>query len=515
MITKHAYTLIQRLYFRDNLPISEIARKTCLTRNTVKKWLHEPYGTSVKRSITLQEKIINPFESWMLQALDSDYALPKRDRRNARMLFDAIQRKGFTGSYCRVTELIRNWRAHGGGVAADANPSEGKELWMRWLYTVEKFKRSPSETEASSGLSKIYEVLTPSPNSPRTKSLVILAKLEGFSISQISEHLAITRNTVKGYIADFQGGGEAELFTRKSKPKKSQDTELKKCIFSMLHEPPSLHGFNRTTWRMDDLQIALNKSGHLVCEHVIRNVIKDAGYRWKSAKVVLTSNDPEYREKYQHIQNILSSLKENERFFSIDEYGPFAIKMKAGRVLVESDVQPTVPQWQKSKGWLILTAALELSRNQVTHFYSGAKNTGEMIRMTEALIRQYAETKKLYISWDAASWHISKELKIYIKEHNNDAETNNLPIVELAPLPASAQFLNVIESVFSGMARAIIHNSDYESTKAAMEAIDRYFIERNQHFLATQKRAGNKIWGKERTASEFASSNNCKDPAYR
>jgi len=35
------------------------------------------------------------------------------------------------------------------------------------------------------------------------------------------------------------------------------------------------------------------------------------------------------------------------------------------------------------------------------------------------------------------------------------------------PLPAGAQFLNVIESVFSGMARAIIHNSDYESLKHA------------------------------------------------
>jgi hypothetical protein len=36
-------------------------------------------------------------------------------------------------------------------------------------------------------------------------------------------------------------------------------------------------------------------------------------------------------------------------------------------------------------------------------------------------------------------------------------------LVDTAPLPAGAQFLNVIESVFSGMARAIIHNSDYKS----------------------------------------------------
>jgi hypothetical protein len=37
------------------------------------------------------------------------------------------------------------------------------------------------------------------------------------------------------------------------------------------------------------------------------------------------------------------------------------------------------------------------------------------------------------------------------------------PTVETAPLPSGAQFLNVIESVFSGLARSIIHNSDYKA----------------------------------------------------
>jgi hypothetical protein len=42
-------------------------------------------------------------------------------------------------------------------------------------------------------------------------------------------------------------------------------------------------------------------------------------------------------------------------------------------------------------------------------------------------------------------------------------------------------FLNVIESVFSGMARAVIQNSNYASVDEAKAAIDRYFEERNTH----------------------------------
>ena len=57
-----------------------------------------------------------------------------------------------------------------------------------------------------------------------------------------------------------------------------------------------------------------------------------------------------------------------------------------------------VPQRQKSKGSLIITAALELSTNQVTHFYSEKKNTAEMIKLLEILVKQYAETDKIYLS---------------------------------------------------------------------------------------------------------------------
>ena len=46
-------------------------------------------------------------------------------------------------------------------------------------------------------------------------------------------------------------------------------------------------------------------------------------------------------------------------------------------------------------------------------------------------------------------------------------------------------------------------------------AIDRYFASRNEHFQKNPKRAGDWIWGKERSPPSFSSSNNCKDPAYR
>jgi hypothetical protein len=139
-----------------------------------------------------------------------------------------------------------------------------------------------------------------------------------------------------------------------------------------------------------------------------------------------------------------------------------------------------------------------------------------MIKLLDILLQKYSKCRKLFLSWDAGSWHASKALYAKVDEVNEPRyrRKHHTPLVELAPLPASAQFLNVIESIFSGMARAIIHNSDYGSVEEAMRAIDRYFEERNEYFRAHPKRAGNKIWGKERVPCAFSETQNCKDPRW-
>ncbi len=140
-----------------------------------------------------------------------------------------------------------------------------------------------------------------------------------------------------------------------------------------------------------------------------------------------------------------------------------------------------------------------------------------MIRLLVVLLNEYKSCIRIYISWDSASWHISKRFNLKVEEVNDESyrQKYKTPEVVLAPLPASAQFLNVIESVFSGLARAIIHNSNYGSVDEAKAAIDKYFAERNKYFQEHPKIAGKKIWGQERTPSQFDEAQNCKDIWFR
>ncbi|MDQ2834603.1 MAG: IS630 family transposase [Acidobacteriota bacterium] len=423
---------------------------------------------------------------------------PQVDREGLNQLLEPFAIKETRGTRrLKATQVAFNWMRNvlQGDVTSSALANELEEL---------------------SDLNKLVTVVTEGRLSDRNRALAVLARGKGFTITDVCEFLNLSRASVLKYCRRYHEGGIALLMAGKIAGTTKFDKEPnKQAVFSLLHTPPSVYGVNRTTWRMADLQEVLGRQDVHLCKDVIRAIFKEAGYKWRSARVVLTSRDPEYRTKVEAITKILSELGQDEAFFSIDEYGPFAVKQKGGVKRVAPGQEYVVPQWQKSKGWMILTAALELSRNHVTHFYSSAKNTEEMIRMADLLRDRYRTCSTIYLSWDAASWHISKKLLAHVEKLNQEAADERYPIVKTAPLPAGAQFLNVIESVFSGMARAIIHNSDYPSIGAAQEAIGLYFAKRNDHFAKHPKRAGQKIWGKERVPSEFLEGQNCKDPQYR
>ena len=393
-----------------------------------------------------------------------------------------------------------------------------------WMHSVLVGNRTSSQIIQDIGdsltvddVTTLVECIKTKPLKLRNRALSVLAYCKGIACGNIASFLCITPRTVRNHISIFKNGGILCVldFSRKG-VKKASDPNYSSAVFNTLHTPPSFFGFNRTTWRMDDIYAVLFNQGVKISRANIRKIIKAAGYRFRKAKKVLTSTDPEYREKLQKITQILAHLKPDEKFFSIDEFGPFAVKIQGGRALAKPDEMRSVPQRQKSKGSLIATAALELSTNQITHFYSEKKNSDEMIRMLELLVSQYRTQARIFLSWDAASWHGSLKFSHRVDEFNEPAyrEKHGTPLVELAPLPSCAQFLNVIESVFSGMARAIIHNSDYASVEAAKAAIDRYFSERNDHFKKHPQRAGKKLWGNERVEPEFNLANNCKDPRW-
>lgn len=107
--------IIRRLFYRDGLSLSEIERRTGLTRKTVRRWLRAAEATEPKyRRRPTEATKIAPFADLLTKALETDALRPKRDRRTALRLFSELKAVGFAGDYSRVTEFVRHWRQNGG-----------------------------------------------------------------------------------------------------------------------------------------------------------------------------------------------------------------------------------------------------------------------------------------------------------------------------------------------------------------------------------------------------------------
>jgi hypothetical protein len=118
-----------------------------------------------------------------------------------------------------------------------------------------------------------------------------------------------------------------------------------------------------------------------------------------------------------------------------------------------------------------------------------------MIDLIELLFNQHPTVARIFLTWDAASWHSSVSLIEWLDIFNAQTFDGGLgPIIQLVPLPTSSQFLDVLEAVFSGMKRAVVHHSDYQSVAELKTAVSSHFVERNAFFKANPKRAGKKIW---------------------
>ena len=111
---------IRRMYFRDGLSLSEISRRTSLSRNTIRAWLRKPQGTEPRYQRAHRAGKLAAFEAMLVAALETDAGRPKRDRRSARALFAEINTQGYTGGYTLVTDFVRDWRGRGGKALARA-----------------------------------------------------------------------------------------------------------------------------------------------------------------------------------------------------------------------------------------------------------------------------------------------------------------------------------------------------------------------------------------------------------
>jgi len=111
VITMEILGKIKRMYLRDKLSLHEIAKRTGLSRNTIRSWVRE--SGEVKAPQYSRDKKpckLDVFHAVLEQALKADSLRPKRNRRTAKDLLAQIKADGYEGGYSQLTAYIHQWR---------------------------------------------------------------------------------------------------------------------------------------------------------------------------------------------------------------------------------------------------------------------------------------------------------------------------------------------------------------------------------------------------------------------
>lgn len=97
------------------------------------------------------------------------------------------------------------------------------------------------------------------------------------------KELGINRGSYYYWKQEIELKGKTESLSE-IREHKYQKEEYIESLFSILHAPPKDYGFNRTSWRLPDIHTAMKAKGLPPEHNYICKVIKNTGYRFRSAK---------------------------------------------------------------------------------------------------------------------------------------------------------------------------------------------------------------------------------------
>jgi transposase len=218
--------------------------------------------------------------------------------------------------------------------------------------------------------------------------------------SEIAKKVELPVDAIRGWITTYNHQGLAGLNPprkKRSPGKKGAALERKRVrVLGLIHSRPQAFGINRASWNHASLATAYKQRyEETISKSTVGCILQKAGYKMKKARRVLSSPDPEYREKVDLVLGTLRNLQPNELFFFIDELGPLRVKKYGGRGFVHENDAHTVPQEQPNKGSVTMSGALNTTTNQVSWLYSSAKDTQAMIDLIEILFNQHPFTSRI------------------------------------------------------------------------------------------------------------------------
>ncbi len=324
---------------------------------------------------------------------------------------------------------------------------------------------------------------------------ILLASSRGQRPSSIARNLGCATQTVRNAIHAFEQKGLDCLKQESSRPKTAQaQFDQAKCeeLRAILHKPPQIFSKMTSLWTLQLAAEVCFEQGlteQQVSIETIRQALKRLGVRWQRAKHWITSPDPEYIRKKQRRDALIAQAQRcGWEIGYMDEVWWSRVSQPNLHSWSEQDKPLRLQKLNKEKDdpdpkALACYGMLSASSGQMSlRFVAGRPVSSVTIEFLQWLSEQSQAQwhRAMVLIWDNASWHVSKQVRSWLREHNQTVQQeagSGKAGVRIIPcwLPVKSPWLNRIEPKWVHGKRAIVEPVRVLTAQELKQRICDYF----------------------------------------
>ena len=327
------------------------------------------------------------------------------------------------------------------------------------------------------------------------QSQILLASSREQRPKEIARNLGCATQTVRNAIHAFEQKGVACLKQESSRPKTVQaQCNQAKCevLRSLLHQSPRAFGKVTSYWTLElaaEISFEQGLTESQVSIETIRLALKRLGVGWQRAKHWITSPDPDYLRKKKRRDALIALAKRHGWVVGYqDEVWWSRVSQPNLHSWSEKDEPLRLQELSKDKNdpdpkALACYGMLEVNSGLMhLRFVEGRPVSQVTTDFLEWLCEQVQVQGKnvLMLIWDNDSWHVSKQVRTWLREHNHavlqDAQTGKAG-VRIIPcwLPIKSPWLNSIEPKWVHGKRAIVEPARLLTAQELKQRVCDYF----------------------------------------
>jgi len=327
------------------------------------------------------------------------------------------------------------------------------------------------------------------------RSQILLASSREQRPKEIARNLGCATQTVRNAIHAFQQRRLHCLKQESSRPKTVQaQFDQAKCeaLRALLHQSPRAFGKATSLWTLElaaEVSFEQGLTASQVSIETIRLALKRLGVGWQRAKHWITSPDPAYAKKKKRRNDLISLAQRNGwEVGYMDEVWWSRVSQPNMHTWSEENEslrlqELSTPKDDPDPKALACYGMLSANSGRMhLRFVSGRPVSQVTTDFLEWLCEQIqAEGKHtLVLIWDNASWHVSKQVRTWLRQHNQtvlqEARTGKHG-VRIIPcwLPTKSPWLNRIEPKWAHGKRAIVEPARLLTAQEIRQRVCDYF----------------------------------------